>query len=195
MLRLAPFALGIVAIGGCHFLGDVHDVSFVDGGCHEAAECGALGECQLPLCAEGQCAFTNVATRSPCEGGICDGQGSCVGCLGSEDCASGRCQDGLCVDESCTNMMQDGNETAVDCGGPCVPCSLGEGCVEAQDCKSDNCDGSTCQPCVGGLCPFGGYCDAGECADFKPLGEPCQEDIECLSGKCDESSNTCSSGD
>lgn len=47
---------------------------------------------------------------------------------------------------TCTNGMQDGNETAIDCGGgECPACGDGETCVMASDCVSGVCEG-TCQP-------------------------------------------------
>jgi hypothetical protein len=46
---------------------------------------------------------------------------------------------------SCTNDMQDGNETAVDCGGiDCPDCEDGLTCLEPDDCVSGVCD-ETCQ--------------------------------------------------
>lgn len=47
---------------------------------------------------------------------------------------------------TCTNGMQDGNETAVDCGGgECPACNEGETCVMGSDCISGVCEG-TCVP-------------------------------------------------
>lgn len=45
---------------------------------------------------------------------------------------------------SCTNMMLDGNETAVDCGGDCPACTDGETCLMGMDCQSGVCE-ETCQ--------------------------------------------------
>ena len=59
----------------------------------------------------------------------------------------------------CSNGTKDGNETDVDCGGSCGPCSAGKTCATGNDCASGNCPGddlvccdtacdSTCQACT-----------------------------------------------
>src|SRR5690554_670290 len=45
---------------------------------------------------------------------------------------------------SCDDGEQNGNETGVDCGGDCAPCSLGVGCEEGGDCASGFCAGNVC---------------------------------------------------
>jgi hypothetical protein len=42
-------------------------------------------------------------------------------------------------DATCSNGIQDGNETDVDCGGTCGICEIGQKCLELHDCF----DGST----------------------------------------------------
>jgi hypothetical protein len=54
-------------------------------------------------------------------------------CALASQCCSQSCMGGTCV-PSCTNGMQDGTETDVDCGGSCSPCNLGQGCLSAGDC-------------------------------------------------------------
>src|SRR6218665_231278 len=49
-------------------------------------------------------------------------------------CGIARCGDG----------KQDGDETDVDCGGACAPCSQGMKCLQKSDCATDlECDPST----------------------------------------------------
>lgn len=45
---------------------------------------------------------------------------------------------------SCEDTEQNGDETGVDCGGPCPPCGLGLGCVGPEDCLSFLCIGDLC---------------------------------------------------
>lgn len=40
---------------------------------------------------------------------------------------------------SCKNLMLDGDETDVDCGGSCTACDLGEGCGVGTDCTTAFC--------------------------------------------------------
>jgi hypothetical protein len=48
---------------------------------------------------------------------------------------------------SCTDGVQNGAETAVDCGGyVCNPCGNGRRCVFGADCASGTCVTGTCQP-------------------------------------------------
>lgn len=70
------------------------------------------------------------------------------GCTSGDDCASGYCDasDGVCVESSCVDGVQSGDETGVDCGGgTCAGCGLGEACEESSDCAPGSaCDQSVC---------------------------------------------------
>jgi hypothetical protein len=46
--------------------------------------------------------------------------------------------------DTCSNKVQDGNETDVDCGGNCPKCKQGETCGEAADCTSTFCASGVC---------------------------------------------------
>ncbi|MCK5688203.1 hypothetical protein KAI87_02980, partial [Myxococcota bacterium] len=52
-------------------------------------------------------------------------------------------------EDKCTDGVKNTNETAIDCGGICGPCDVGEECLVASDCLS-------------------GVCDANRCADYEP---------------------------
>ena len=50
---------------------------------------------------------------------------------------------------TCTDGVQNGTETDLDCGGTCAPmqaCDAGKMCVLPTDCKSSDCTGMLCQP-------------------------------------------------
>ena len=52
---------------------------------------------------------------------------------------------------TCNNGVQDGDETGVDCGGSCIPCSTCNNGVQDGDETGVDC-GGTCTPCQGGAC-------------------------------------------
>lgn len=65
----------------------------------------------------------------------------------NSDCASHVCNSsvGTCAAPSCTDHVQNGDETDVDCGGSCSPCAAGQHCKQASDCQSGNCSNGACQ--------------------------------------------------
>jgi hypothetical protein len=102
-------------------------------------------------------------------------------------CAEGRCATAL-PQNPCRDRVRGGDETDVDCGGPCQPCAAGLGCALAQDCQTAGCDGGVCRAatCSDGVrdglesdVDCGGVC--GPCA----AGQACAADGDCASGDCD----------
>jgi hypothetical protein len=126
------------------------------------------------------------------------GGGNCVACADGKHCAVGNdcsstvcnASTAVCAPASCANNMQDGTETAVDCGGGvCNACAVGLGCNANTDCVSNACDAisktcaasqcsdnhkdgvetdvdcggnNACSRCaVGKMCFVGGDCGAG----------------------------------
>jgi hypothetical protein len=55
---------------------------------------------------------------------------------------------GLCVAPSCSDGVKNGTETAVDCGGTCLPCALTQACLVNADCASAACAGNVCVECL-----------------------------------------------
>jgi hypothetical protein len=49
------------------------------------------------------------------------------------------CTPDRCSGPSCANGIEDGRETAIDCGGGCAPCRTGQTCLVASDCQSKVC--------------------------------------------------------
>ncbi|MDY0002358.1 MAG: calcium-binding EGF-like domain-containing protein [Polyangia bacterium] len=83
-------------------------------------------------------------------------------------------------EETCSDGIQNGVETDVDCGGgDCAPCAEGAGCLENTDCRSGYCaEGGTCR-CLAGYAPDsqGDCADIDECATFT---DNCSDDATCL---------------
>jgi hypothetical protein len=108
---------------------------------------------------------TDIDCGGSCAADCDDGQG----CLDGDDCVSMACDPDamICVDPTCTNGMQDGDETDLDCGGSCgSTCDGGEDCLVDLDCVSHDCgDDLTCQPaplwCID--VDGDGFGDAGNC--------------------------------
>ena len=128
---------------------------------------------------------------------------------GDADCiARGRLrldrQRCICVNPmcgpTCTDMIQNRDETDVDCGNACGPtCEDGEMCDDDADCISDICDEA-------GLICIGPECDDGEqngdetdvdcggsCGPTCEDGEMCDDGDDCISMVCDDGSGTCTS--
>ncbi|GBG24727.1 Hypothetical Protein FCC1311_009452 [Hondaea fermentalgiana] len=84
------------------------------------------------------------------EDGLClDGRT----CTSPSQCSSGVCSEeyGVCV--SCSNGIQDGDETGIDCGGKVCQrrCAVGEGCRQQYDCRTQRCTSN----CSAGVCGDG----------------------------------------
>jgi cysteine-rich repeat protein len=89
---------------------------------------------------------------------------------------------------TCTDGLQDGDETGIDCGGPTcgAPCGVGQGCLVPPDCQSALCNAIT-GLCVATTCEDG-VLDAGE-SDVD-CGGPCSP---CAAGKLCTMASDCAS--
>jgi hypothetical protein len=75
-----------------------------------------------------------VETGANC-GAYCGPCPTGQGCKVGSDCASLVCSGGTCAAPTCTDGVQNGNETDVDCGGgTCPPCAVGKMCLQNSDC-------------------------------------------------------------
>ena len=118
---------------------------FVEGDCTSGVCAG--GVCAKPSCADG--AHNGGETDTDC-GGSCATKCS-VGwdCTVNADCFSNVCLSNYCYPNSntsnCFDAIQNGTETAIDCGGGgCPGCGLGKACVVDSDCSRF--DGLKCDP-------------------------------------------------
>ena len=91
--------------------------------CLMTSDCPLTGTaCATAACTGDACVNTNAANRVKCSdngGSVCNGAGLCVQCNVTADCTGTL----GCVSEqvrsaSCTDKVQNGTETDVDCGGP-----------------------------------------------------------------------------
>jgi len=159
---------------------------------------------------DGDCSETCDEGADDCTGndpvGLSCNDGSCPtcpdgdSCLDAADCTSGVCSSGTCQVPTCSDSVENGTETDVDCGGSCSGCSTGEGCSSGADCVSQVCGGGTCNAptCSDGVqnqnetdVDCGGLC--GGCG----TGENCNGGSDCASGVCGGgtcNAATCSDG-
>jgi len=186
-------------------------------GCGPDARCDGNDDCEEEICEIPVGGTFRVCIDRTCEDGVqngpelgvdCGFAAGCPGCpagapcLGGEDCASLIClAAGLCLESSCRDTVQNGTETAPDCGGDdCAPCPLDLGCIEDTDCASRNCGddnrctancddtelngletdvdcgGPDCEPCPDeASCNEGGDCLSYNCVGF-----------ECVAASCDD---------
>jgi hypothetical protein len=171
-----------------------------------------------PLAPGEPAAFTRAfvvaaAVETPCDdgAGVCvDGEGGpCVECTRPEHCGDDlACDDNRCVPMHCNDSepLPNGDETDVDCGGSCPPCTdAGDGCLLPADCApplgcvdgacgecSNNgdcadhhycCQGLACEVPEGEECP----CELpGECVPERLQGQTCHADTDCVTGHCDD---------
>lgn len=160
------------------------------GECTDPSTCPApTTSCQTAACNAGLCGFSNAAQGEACTDGggrVCDGFGTCVECVTNADCPGAQqCMNLMCVGGACADLVQNGTETDVDCGGSCPPCANGMGCNGAGDCTSGFCNQGTCNACTGDPdCGSTGYCNAGVCVAKKANGAACAGAGECTSGFC-----------
>ena len=81
---------------------------------------------------------------------------------------------------TCTDNVQNGTETAIDCGGgSCDKCAVGLGCAGAGDCQSGVCDDQGACACQAGFAPG----SDGKCADVDDCAvAPCLNGGSCVDG-------------
>jgi hypothetical protein len=124
-----------------------------------------------------------------CAGKACgpDGcKGSCApGCAEPAEVCTAQ---GQCVPASCTDGVRNGDETDIDCGGSCPPCTSGQACSVHADCEppaicggggTPGVCGATCTPrtcaAAGANCGViedgcGGFVDCGPCQSGQACG-------------------------
>jgi hypothetical protein len=165
--------------------------------------CDGLGNC-VSSCSDLK--LDGTETDVDCGGAYCDKEERTCGlgknCLNNADCTvsvSGFCgTNHTCVAPSCSDGVQNGDETGVDCGGACAAltkpqlCPVGDGCDTATDCVTGLCTaGHICGYRSNGQQCFMGTpasCQSNYCS---PAGncEPCTSPSDCGGLSC--SGGTC----
>ena len=160
--------------------------------CADTNGCNEDNDCTNAWCKAGACASnpthctnssldsasgeTDIDCGGPCKG-KCD---AAMGCAKSDDCKSQICDTAattpVCKAATCTDLVKNGDETDVDCGGAtCVAasktCINGLGCAAHTDCTNGYCN------------PGSGKCDTepATCIDKVKSGD--ESDIDC-GGSC-----------
>jgi len=151
-------------------------------------------ECTFDTCASGKLVNDPYYNGMPCpesEAGVCV-LGDCVACskalaLSCPDQLA--CDEIFCVDPLCADKIHNGDETAKDCGGHCLPCETNSSCNIDEDCLSKRCVGSVC------LAPTntdqiqndgetGTDCGCPSCFKKCSDGERCNGSPDCASNLC-----------
>jgi hypothetical protein len=149
-------------------------------------------------------------TAVDCGGGSYMGAPACPPCADGKTCKLGTdCSDGVCKGmpltcqaPTCTDDVQNGNETDTDCGGagymgaaPCPRCGTGKNCgSSATNCVNLVCTGGVCQApaCTDGVkngdetdidCGGGSYMGLPACPPCNP-GQKCGTGSDCVGGNC-----------
>lgn len=168
------------------------------------AVCAWSSKCRtrtpLEVCTDGQQAFPE--TDVDCGGEACRSVGrSCADgmrCQVDGDCAaSSACHADTRRCVSCSNGLQDGDETDIDCGGVCDSCAWGQGCSQDDDCASNMCNPATSSTSASGVCTScnNGIVDGtetdvdcgGDCDKGCNIGLGCRTTDDCAAGVCDSS--------
>ncbi len=135
-------------------------------------------------------------TDVDCGGPTCEPCGPGQGCMGTDDCTSLVCDDGVCQAPSCYDGVHNGSEGGVDCGGPCPNACPETGCRDDGDCDDGFfCDAPRCLPaaCNNGVQDTGETdvdCGGPDCAACD-AGSSCQVGSDCVAGVCDPDTHTC----
>lgn len=173
--------------GGCYTCGTGSQ-------CRQHADCFSnsclIGLCQgpKPTCEDQK--LNNSESDIDCGGPNCE---PCVpgkACAAATDCQSKVCTAETCLAPTCTDGVQNGLETGVDCGGggTCDRCATGGTCAVATDCDQGVCVGGEClaPTCMDAVknanetdLDCGGVCGA-TCADLKMCSQP----GDCINGIC-----------
>jgi hypothetical protein len=115
--------------------------------CELDVDCALMTSCEDGFCRTPACMNEMLDTGEvdvDC-GGDCPGCPDGTDCTMDADCRSGRCDDDS-VCSSCSDGVQNGDESDVDCGGTdCSPCWGGESCGGASDCMSGVCTSGSCE--------------------------------------------------
>ncbi|RVU46831.1 hypothetical protein EA187_06770 [Lujinxingia sediminis] len=102
--------------------------------CEGADACDPSSRCYEGVCLPLDCSATTCESDETCYRGVCY-----AACSDATSCPEegAECVEGSCVVATCTDGLQNGAETDVDCGGAeCDACAQGKTCLELSDCQA-----------------------------------------------------------
>ena len=149
-------------------------------------DCDGLVDEGIETCNDG--IINGTETDVDC-GGACQPCSDAMMCNENNDCESGICIGGICIQATCDDGVQNGLETGVDCGGPeCAPCIIDsdedglldfeDNCPYAPNPEQEDMDadgvGDECDNCMD--VPNPEQIDENE----NGIGDACEEIINCL---------------
>jgi hypothetical protein len=170
--------------------------------CDGSGSCvaGSMSACDPYTCNSGATAcLTSCSADGDCiSGNYCTGGSACAAkkangnvCVGSNECSSGFCIDGVCCDVLCSGLCM-----ACDVGGSVGSCSFIPASTDPDDdCGgSDACNGAgACGKGVGAGCAVANECASGFCVDTKCCDSACSGLCEaCNKGRTDGTEGICS---
>ena len=156
-------------------------------------ECGDGPACTpCPSCLDGK--KSGDESDVDCGGSCKKKCGNGQSCKVNADCDHDRCAGTQCNSgdpSTCSNSVADGNETDVDCGGPCRKCGVGQSCRANADCDQDRCVGTKCLAAEPSTCKDstkdGDETDVdcgGSCAKKCGNGQSCKVNADCDHDRC-----------
>jgi hypothetical protein len=160
-------------------------VGVASGPCNENQPCETNDDCKTKKCEGAKCVVgapgptngvkDNGETDVDCGGPNAPACPAGKACLTNDDCAEKYCPEDkkVCVTPTCTDGVQNGDESDVDCGGTkCPKCAVGKKCNLDGDCAGSpaGCnykklcvESASCKPQFGGdTCGAGNYEDPGK---------------------------------
>ncbi|MGC4070715.1 MAG: hypothetical protein QM784_39795 [Polyangiaceae bacterium] len=171
--------------------------------CSQGSDCASKvcdnNLCQTPSCSDGQ--KNGAETALDCGGTACDAIGkTCaegLACLADSDCTSGWCHptNKVCTVRTCSDGIQNGTETDVDCGVICPTskCAVDKKCAVDADCASgycSECSGKCISPptsCYRQVNDTSRNIYCNQCA----VGAACSTDFDCVSLNCNTATQKC----
>jgi hypothetical protein len=149
--------------------------------------CNGNGSCVAATCSDG--IKDGNETDVDCGGGTCPPCADTKDCKVGSDCVDKVCSGNplTCQAPTCSDGVQNGQETDVDCGGPTCDaqgktCALGKRCGTGADCTDDTCTSNVCVTAGNGAaCTSNAECTSGVC-DINGTGNCCA--ASCVGGAC-----------
>jgi hypothetical protein len=165
--------------GCCSFMNAAKGTACTDSG---GVVCDGNGSCVSMHCTDG--VKDADETDVDCGGASCGACEDTKGCKVGGDCVNKVCTgavdggaEGVCAAPTCSDGVQNGDETDKDCGGKayaepsgidagpftaCPACAFGKGCQAGTDCVTQTCTSNKCAVvALGGTCTTSAECNDG----------------------------------